>query len=350
MRIALLSPAVGTGNVGDHFIEQAIRRLLPADVQYDRLSVRRGPGAEEVALINAADCALVCGTNLYQRNWESALTPDVLAAVRVPVVPFGVGSSAASVEDRSVGPETRAMIRALHAACTTGSVRDRHSLAMVSDVGVRNVALTGCPVLFWSLSPAAPEVAPRRRSRVVVTARNWLMHRWPDNVDHPAQIALLRGILDQLSSDEIVFAIHEEYDERLLTTLGIPPASVLRSDRWQDYADLYSDDASVVLALRLHAGMMSVANGVPAVFVGHDTRTYAFCELLDLPYVDLFSPNAATECLSAIGRLVDGDVGAFSAMREPYGHLAAAMGAFMEDNHLPTRLTPASLTAVEAVR
>ena len=92
--IALLSPAVGTGNVGDHFIDVAIRRLLREDVVYHSFSIRRPLTAGEIEQINQTSCALICGTNLYQHDWESALTMANLERIKVPVIPFGVGSSA----------------------------------------------------------------------------------------------------------------------------------------------------------------------------------------------------------------------------------------------------------------
>src|SRR3954453_15426133 len=100
--ISLLSPAVGSGNIGDHFIELAIRRLLDPQVVYHRFSIRRALGANEIEQINQTQCALICGTNLYQHDWESALTPGVLERIRVPVIPFGVGSSAAELGDTFV--------------------------------------------------------------------------------------------------------------------------------------------------------------------------------------------------------------------------------------------------------
>jgi hypothetical protein len=41
--------------------------------------------------------------------------------------------------------------------------------------------------------------------------------------------------------------------------------------------------------MRLHAGMLAVANGVPALFIGHDTRTYSFCEMMGLECIELFA-------------------------------------------------------------
>ncbi len=336
-KVALLSPAVGTGNVGDHFIEMAIRRLLRDDVDYARFSIRTPLAEADVERINETDVALVCGTNLYQREWPCKLTREALEAITVPVVPFGVGSSAASTAERSVGATTRDMIRALHARCTLGSVRDPHTAEVVAGVGVENALLTGCPVLFWAQPGDPPEVRSRPRRRLVVTARNWLMHRWPDNVDHPVQIDFLRKVLDAFPPEDVVYAVHEDFDERLVERLGIPEEAVLRSDRPEDYVALYTDPDSVVLALRLHAGMLALANGVPALFVGHDTRTHSFCEMVGVPCVSLFAEGAAEESVERLRALRGGETADFAVFGERYADLLAAMKRFLAANDLPAR-------------
>jgi hypothetical protein len=335
--VSLLSPAVGTGNVGDHFIELAVRRLLRDDVVFHRVSTRRALSDGDVERINAADCALLCGTNLYQHDWECSLTPRALDRLQVPVIPFGVGGSSASLDDTHVSAATREMIRALHARCSMGSVRDPFSAAVVARAGVGNALLTGCPVLFWAGGDELPRVEPVHRRRVVLTARNWLMHRWPDNVDNPVQIGFLRKVMESFPPDDSVFAVHEEFDESLVSRLGIPEAQVVRGPDPERFLPLYTDPDNVVLALRLHAGMLALANGLPVVFVGHDTRTYSFCDMLNLEHVDLFSGDAAEACVERLRRILDGDVGAFDAAARSYRRLRGAMDTFLEANSLPAR-------------
>jgi hypothetical protein len=334
MVLALLSPAVGTGNVGDHFIELAVRRLLAAGTRYERIGVRRPLGDAELAAVNACDAAVLCGTNLYQHDWESALSEGALERIEVPLVPFGVGGSAADLADTAVGERTAAMIRALHARCPVGGVRDPHALEVVGRLGVSNASLTGCPVLFWAGGDELPLPAARRRRRLVVTARNWLMHRWPDNEDHPVQIDLLRRVVAEAGADEVVYAVHEDFDLRLAERIGVDADRVVASDDPAAYVALYSDPDNVVLASRLHAGMLAVANGVPAVLVGHDTRTSSFCDMLGLEHVELFEDGAADRCLELVRAALAGEPAGLDRAAEAYGGLRGAMGAFMEANGL----------------
>lgn len=333
--MALLSPAVDTGNVGDHFVERAIRRMLGDDRPYRRLSVRRDLTADDVEQINESACAVLCGTNLYQRRWESGLTVETLARLEVPLIPIGVGSSAASLRHRRVGRTTRDMIRLLHSKCVLGSVRDPHTAEVVRRAGVRNVLLTADPVLFWSGAAEAPEIRPVKRRRLVVTARNWLMHHDRQNIDHPVQIDLLRRVLHELRDVEIVFALHEDFDARLIDMLEIPPESVFDGDRPEDFIGLYSDPDNLVFAMRLHAGMLALANGAPALFVGHDTRTYSFCEMIGTDYVGLFDEDASERCVRRLREMLDGDMSSFAALGPRYAELRQSMRRFVEANGLP---------------
>ena len=339
-RIALLTPALGTANVGDHFIEVAIRRLLGPDRQYERFSTRGVLSREDLNRIRDCDVAVLCGTNLYQHRWESELSRRALRRMGVPIVPLGVGGSARRSEETEVSRGTRRMIRGLHRRCELGSVRDPHAAEVVERAGVSNAVLTGCPVLHWSGLDALPEVRPEAGRRIVVTARNWLMHREPDNVDNPVQTEFLTRVLDELPSDRVVFAVHEELDERLVTALGIPPSQVVSSLEPEEYIRLYSDPGNVVLAGRLHAGMLALANGAPAIFVGHDSRTWSFCDMVGLEPVDLFGQDAAGRAVGRTLRVLEGDVEEFQPVYARYRVLRPVMKRFLEANGLAPKSDP----------
>jgi polysaccharide pyruvyl transferase WcaK-like protein len=135
----------------------------------------------------------------------------------------------------------------------------------------------------------------------------------------------------------MTFAVHEEFDESLVKTLEIPESMIVRGYDVNSFLDLYSDADNSVLAMRLHAGMLALANGLPAVFVGHDTRTYAFCELAGLSWVELFAAGAARETVDRVRRVMSGEVSEFAEVRARFPHLREAMSRFMQANDIPTR-------------
>jgi polysaccharide pyruvyl transferase WcaK-like protein len=161
------------------------------------------------------------------------------------------------------------------------------------------------------------------------------MHHASRNVDHPVQVRVLGKILRSFPEDQVTIAIHEEYDRNLVDLLHIPSRMVFESSRPQDYFDLYTNPDHVVLAMRLHAGMLAVANGVPAVFVGHDARTWSFCDMMGLESIRLFSKTCADECIGRLQRSLDGKVSEFSGMQSRYSALMVGMRRFLGLNALP---------------
>ncbi len=249
-------------------------------------------------------------------------------------MPFGIGGSARELNDFEVSRQTREMIIALHAHCEIGGVRDPFSADVVEKAGVRNILMTGCPVLYWAGRPALPLPAAISRRRVILTARNFLMHRWPDSVDQPVQIELMRQLLAGLSGYEVRFAIHEPYDRNLVSLLDIDPAILLESDSADDYLPVYTEPAHVVLAMRLHAGMLALANGLPVVFVGHDTRTYSFCQMLGLDWVELFAPDCAAQCLERLRNQLAGQTSLPSPVEQRFVRCRHSMQQFLAANRL----------------
>lgn len=109
--LAFLNPRLGTRNVGDVFIEDSAKRIL----DYDRersvdVDPRRPLSSADIDRINSTHAAVILGTNLWYRDlfkpgrWM--LGADDLRRIRVPVVPFGVGTSRRFDEDNAFGPET----------------------------------------------------------------------------------------------------------------------------------------------------------------------------------------------------------------------------------------------------
>jgi polysaccharide pyruvyl transferase WcaK-like protein len=323
--VTLLSPAIGTTNAGDRFIETAVRRLLGPDVRLHALSTRRELTRAEIAAINASQAAVICGTNLYQEHWEApALSARALRRIRVPVVPLGVGASGAERETVRLRPDVADVVRRIHASCALGSARDPGTMELLEGLGIENARLTGCPVLHWEHRATLPELGAQPRTRVLVAARNYLMHHEHPQ-DHPVKLSYMRQVIDALPPDAVRCVIHETVDAELFERLGIPAEQIVWPASTEEYVELYSDPSSVVLACRLHAGMLALATGAPAVFVGHDTRTYSFCEMVGLPSIRLLDADAAPRSIAGLEAALAGDVSASRIAPETMATLHAEL-------------------------
>src|SRR3712207_341904 len=97
--IAFINPAVSTENVGDLFIVDSLKRIIVHDrARSFDVDPRKPITAEVIERVNReADAAVICGTNLWYKRmpklgrWTFGLAD--LCAIKVPVIPLGVGTT-----------------------------------------------------------------------------------------------------------------------------------------------------------------------------------------------------------------------------------------------------------------
>ena len=58
------------------------------------------------------------------------------AAIKVPIIPLGVGTTRHSDDDNDFEPETLAQIRQIHESCAVGSARDVRTAEVLERAGV----------------------------------------------------------------------------------------------------------------------------------------------------------------------------------------------------------------------
>lgn len=324
MKIALLTPAIGSRNIGDAMIESAIRRLVPA-AAYERFSIRRALTDEEMRALNACDAAILCGSNLYQDKLQCALDQRFLDQLRIPLIPLGMGASATTGSLPRMGEADAALVRGLHSRCAQSSVRDEITLRFLQGLGITNARLTGCPVLFHALK--RPNIEIGETGPVTVSLRQTFLHGAEP----------LEKMQDPLL--EVLCQKHKP------TLIAQGPADFAQARRlvWEhDLDHVYDDHESIETyewfaqnqawtgGFRLHFGMLSLSYGRPAWFIGHDTRVEGFCSLMGLPYLDI--RQATRNEVDEWGPRRMGDFAGFSAR---WSELAAEMRAVLEANGLP---------------
>jgi predicted O-methyltransferase YrrM len=276
--IALLSAAVNGDNSGDALIVDAIRRVIGANTTRE-FPLLQTLSPVEIEQINSCDAAVICGTNLYQHDFHCELTPSVIERIRVPILPLGIGSSAPIGRLPSMNAEGIRAVRMIHERCAIGSVRDPVSLEFVRSIGVRNVELTGCPVLFHGL--AEPSFKEPSTDRVFLSVRARLLHveeHW-----NAKQMTTLRRLCRELRPTLI---LQSPYDipiaEELVREFGLES---LHDDNWLAAPMIRGvAEATRTVGFRLHFGMLSLAYGRPATFLATDTRTSGFCDMVGVPY------------------------------------------------------------------
>jgi spore maturation protein CgeB len=282
-KLALFSAAVNGDNSGDALIVDAIQRLLsPHAAEIFPLLEPLTGG--QIEAVNACDIAVICGTNLYQQEFSCALTPGIIEKIRVPILPLGIGTSAPIGQLPKMSPEGVRAVRMIHERSPLGSVRDPISLQFVRSLGISNVELTGCPVLFHALKE--PVFKTTSTDRLVVAVRARLLH-----VEEHWGAKQLKTLERLCREFRPTLVLQSPYD--------LPVAEELRA---RFHVQVLHDPhyaakpmldgvlrATRTIGLRLHFGMLTLAHGKPATLIATDTRTSEFCDMMGVPWHDIHS-------------------------------------------------------------
>ena len=277
MAIALFTAGVAGDNSGDALIEHAIRTLLPG-CEFVRLPLVQPLTDAEIERANACKLGILCGTNLYQHVFAGGFDMPTLRRLRIPLVPLGVGGSTPVGERIAMDARGTEIVRELHSRCELAVVRDPQAYQFVRSLGIRNVELTGCPVLFHNIT--APDFAART-GQVALALRKRLLHV-PE-----AQALAADAMLQQLCiAESPLLVLQSPYDLPQAQQLAQQHhLQIVADPAWQAHALLdVLPQVRASIGLRLHWNMLCLAHGIPAVLIGTDTRTSSFCDLMALPF------------------------------------------------------------------
>ena len=255
-RLALLDAALTSTNSGDAVITDAIRRVLGPNA-FEAFPLLEPSSEAQIEAINACDAVILCGTNLYQQRFACALTEAIVRRIRVPVIPLGLGASAPIGEQPAMNAADARLVREIHDRCEVASVRDPVSLQFVEALGVRNVLLTGCPVLFHGLAP--PDFSARPDGPLHVSIRARLLHvenRWLRK-----EVEILERICRDLRP---VLVLQSPYDvpiaEDLSRRFGVEFIWGMRTDSCEPLLRSIAA-AGRTAGFRLHFGMLGLSHG-----------------------------------------------------------------------------------------
>jgi polysaccharide pyruvyl transferase WcaK-like protein len=263
---------------------------------------------------------------------------DDLRAIKVPIIPLGVGTTRHSDDDNDFEPDTLAQIQQIHGSCAVGSARDVRTAEVLERAGVKNVCMTGCPTLFRSLAPAWKLRSKPGAKKVVVTVRKGAAKN-------------VRMLLNELTNRGFEPVIAAQQDGDNVFERGIP---LLR----KGWPTLYQYDMRPYMALvedavgaigwRLHGNMIHLAHGNPAILFSNCSRGESFCNTFGLPALP--SPDHVELPDATIKQMVDAllNPATFANLPRTYAAHRAAMARFLEANGLEHNLTGAGELAMNA--
>lgn len=292
-------------NAGDHLIGNRAHHLLQTYVDQDIVTLDRNrfrlnPGtlqaqdnAEQRALystINKANAVILCGGPAYQVNIFPRIYPLDLDKVETKVIPMGLGWKGSLHENpRSFqfSEAAEGFVRRVHQGIACSSVRDNLTTDVLTQLGVANVEMTGCPAWYNLDSMDKPFEKTHGANIVVSDAALNAMDC----------IAVLRHIADRFPQATLTFALHHGYYPQVskkgarFAAQHVVAAAYARSRGYricnlssdlQAMRELY-DQCDLHIGYRVHAHIYCLSGRTASLLIAEDSRGVAQSEALNCP-------------------------------------------------------------------
>lgn len=336
--LAFIDPSLSTQNVGDLFIADSVRRILRFDeAASPRIDPRKPVTPADIDRINQTRAAVIVGTNLWYRQLSRPgrwmFTLEDLRKIRVPIIPFGVGTTRHGDDDSGFEPDTLAQIRFIHESCALGSARDPRTLEELERAGLRNVNMTACPTMFRALSPQW-RLREKQSRRVAVTVRHGQKHN-------------VRALLRRLRQRGLEPTVAAQQAKDNFTAKRIPLVQEATPTLFEFTIEPYLklvEEARGAIGWRLHGNMIHLAHGNPVILLSNCSRGESFCEAFDLPVIRCPDHHrlSKTEIAEHVEQLLDPRT--FASFPRKYAEHRASMARFLEANGLEHNLSGEAAT------
>ena len=201
-----------------------------------------------------------------------------LARKPVMIYAQGIGPLQKSLSQKL----TRAALQ--HSRTRVITVRDPESKALLEKIGVRkNIEITADPV--WALDANAERRTPNTDRQIwCVSLRTWLHKSTPD-----AEKTLLQAIRDAAQKHNATLrflAMQPARDRELMVSLGVQNHEILETENLHPRAIMaLAGQCDLMIAMRLHALIFAVAQGVPCVAVSYDPKVASLAKLIGAPVI-----------------------------------------------------------------
>lgn len=343
-------------NIGDAFVHDSSLKLL--DFEYQEAPNPEAVTAQAIDRFNAEfDYCFLRGSNYVNASMKWGNTAAFLDKLKIPVIAFGIGAQAPSSGKLVLSDETEHVLHAIADRCETIGVRGSYTSQVLWDIGVKNTRIIGCPTMFRNRDPKLRIDLPPLESvrRVGYTLRREVSSTYSQDIEHYLDLQH-RTILDIAARFDITVMAQGEIEEKKLVIGNeadrADAMATLRARNWFKSSDdpmvelyenhlFYSDtvadydriarEQDLVLGFRLHGNLISLANGVPAIYFTYDSRTAEFVETFEIPAFDIYAGKPFE-----IERYWDQSL--FERFNRTYHQRYRDMKQFLEDNGIAHRM------------
>lgn len=297
-------------NYGDMLVCAAILREVPMEE-----TVRVGFGSK---LSQPVDRALIRGSTYLHNNMDFDAVNKTLDSIDAPLAIVGLGAQNPTQDvsflDQNEG--AKGFVARLNERSKSISVRGAFTAALLERLGAKNIRITGCPSLFYTLrcpQVSIPErlstqkraigvslhsgltgnifcVAPKEARRAHVDAIRY-------GIQECAKLSLFeQGVMTEFKVADEQLPMTERMEaaaavikniagENELTPQELVQhmVSVRSIEEWLSLAA----ELDAIIGFRFHGNMVALLQGKPCFYSVYDSRITEFCDLYKLPYQDV---------------------------------------------------------------
>jgi hypothetical protein len=290
-------------NTGNAMFQYALWDML----RNPKMTIR--PKMDVAAIRDNADVLLIPAANQVHPDWDLTGWADLVEGCDMPTVVIGLGAQAWIGESSQMTMKTGTM-RFLKAASERTSnigVRGEFTQDVLSNLGIRNTVVTGCPSRTINRNLKGADIAAKLET--VKGRRDIKLGYLYGTFEEGARKAEARlssiaqgfdhDIITQTDA-KIMRAMFDgkEIDRNYLSWFGsIARPGILADDyiRYLRKRGIFFSDArtwvdrmayyDLVIGMRIHGAIAAIMGGTAGVCVAFDSRTLELAQTMGVPYV-----------------------------------------------------------------
>lgn len=295
------------GNIGNLVFRKGLSSIVELLSQAQCITwaaALQSPHLFKDASLVFVSCANWLGTS-NQDESANLHRAQVIESFSCPVVSFGLGIQASEGADSiNLGPNTIRLAKALSSKYEFLSVRDVITKQCLSEIGIDNTVVTGCPSNFIT-GPLSPHMFESIMAQHDYNGWDKMLCGFSEvSGGHPDAGQILFSLLGILANSPSKYIIQTPLLMDVLMSTGndLPhiylkcspfdsrrTINVLRDksciftsvDEWLFTLRRFS----LTLGMRIHGSMTSLQAAVPSVLVYHDSRTLGLAEAMQVPRI-----------------------------------------------------------------
>tara|TARA_R110001583_G_scaffold52359_4_gene162688 strand:+ start:4000 stop:5082 length:1083 start_codon:yes stop_codon:yes gene_type:complete len=251
------------------------------------------------------DRAVIASANFISSEQDLGKWADVLENLDMPITPIGLGAQALSTSDTiKINTGTERWLKIVSEKSVSIGVRGEFTADVLSNLGIKNVDVIGCPSAFMSLDSNFSIDTKLKLDDTSVSQSRILVHGAP----RQNQMYYIDFLFDTFGEYDAKFLVQSEskllklqageigIDEFKDNYMNMKNRSIPSRQNLVDNA-VYFEDVDVwkeylktvdfCIGGRFHGNMLAAQMKVPALWIVHDTRTMEFTDLYSFPSVHM---------------------------------------------------------------